>query len=84
MSAHPEDILVVAWREEARLYPQFKNSQVMNVASPERLQGRRWRKAYTTQPALESMDGRFWDILRREAYFGDAEIKHIDEYKDGE
>jgi hypothetical protein len=85
VSAHPEDILVVAWPEEARRYPQFLNKQVFNVASPRKLEGRRFRRAYTTQPAVESAaDSRFWQILFREAYFCNGEIKHIDEYKDGE
>lgn len=83
MSAHPEDILVVAWTEEARLYPQFKNSQVFNVASPSKLEGRRWRRAYLTQPASDAAYSRFFRILFRETYLNDSEIFHIDEYEEG-
>lgn len=84
MSAHPDDILVVCWAEEARLYPQFKNRQVIPVTNRAKLEGRRFRKAWVTGPALRAVNARFWDILHREAYFLDAEIKYMDEYKDGE
>ena len=41
--AYEDDILVVAWFEESRLYPQFKNSQIYPVSQPARLQGKKFR-----------------------------------------
>ena len=83
MSAHPDDILVVCWSEERRLYRQFDNRQVVVVNKPEVLQGRKFRVAWVTPPAVSSTNTRFWDELQARTYFNDAEIRDISEYEEG-
>ena len=83
MSAHPDDILVVCWSEERRLYRQFENRQVIVVRGPEQLYGRKFRTAWVTSAAIASTNTRFWDTLHREAFFNDADIRNIDEYEEG-
>lgn len=82
--AHPDDILIVAWPEEAQLYPQFRPSQIINMASPSKLEGRRFRKAWISGPAAESpVTCKTWRVLHREAWFSGAEILPISEYVEG-
>lgn len=82
MSAHPDDILVVCWSEERRLYRQFDNRQVLNINSPSQFQGRRFRTAWVTTPAFGAVRARGWEALEQEAWFRDAEIKHVNEYEE--
>lgn len=82
MSAHPDDILVVCWSEERRLYRQFENRQVVVARSASAVQGRKFRIAWVTPPAVNSTNIRFWQALEAEAYFRDAEIRNISEYEE--
>ena len=82
--AHPDDILVVAWPEEARLYPQFKNSQVFPVSRPSNLLGRRFRVAWFTEQAYIASAPRFWSQIHRETTLSNAEARPIDEYTEAE
>jgi hypothetical protein len=84
VSAHPDDILVVMWTEEARLHPQFLNRQVIPVSRPEKLRGLKFRRAYITDQANIAVNARFWGIFYGEVHFQEAEILSIDEYRDGE
>lgn len=82
MTAHPDDILVVCWSEERRLYPQFENRQVVVAGSPANIQGRKFRTAWVTEPATNSTNIRFWQALEGESYFTGAEIRPISEYEE--
>ena len=82
--AHPDDILVVAWPEEARLHPQFKNNQIFPVSRPANLQGRRFRVAWYTQPAWNASAPRFWSQIYRETVLSNAEVRAIEEYAEAE
>ena len=85
MMANPDDILVVAWPEEARLHPQFSNSQVFPVSRPEKLTtGKSFRVAWVTRPADVAVNARFWSRLYEEAFFCDGEIKEIGEYEENQ
>ena len=83
-SAHPDDILVVCWPEEGRLYPQFLNRRTIPISRPEKLRGLRFRRAYITDQANLAVNARFWGIFYGEVFFQEAEILSIDAYKDGE
>lgn len=84
MTAHPDDILVVAWPEEARLYPQFLNSQVVPISRRDKIRGRGFRIAWVTPAANVPANSRFWGMLHGEAFFSDGEIKDISEYEESE
>lgn len=80
--SHPDDILIVCWPEEARLYPQFKNKQVFPTSRPEKVAGVHFRIGwYTAQAAIAT--GKFWGLVHAETYFCDGELKPIEEYKEG-
>ena len=80
--AHPDDLLIVAWFQEGRLYPQFKNSQIIPVASPDKLRGRSFRIAWTTPQADIAVNAKIWGRLYGEAFFCDGEVLPISEYKE--
>lgn len=82
MSAHPDDILVVCWSEERRLYPQFEGRQIVSINAPWPPMGRRFRIAWVTEQAIIAVRAKGWDALEREAWFQDAEIKHVNEYEE--
>ena len=82
--ADPDDILVVAWFEEARLYPQFKNSQIFPVSQPAKLQGKRFRVAWYTPPAWHASAPRFWSQIYQETVLGSAETRPISDYSEAE
>ena len=83
MSANPEDILVVCWSEERRLYPQFEGRRIVSITHPERFQGLNFRTAWVTEQAYIAVRAKGWEVLEREAWFQEAEIKHVNEYEEG-
>lgn len=80
--AHPDDILVVCWSEERRLFPQFEPRQVVVADTPAKIQGRKFRTAWVTGPARNSTNTRFWQALEAEAYFRDADIQPAENYQE--
>lgn len=82
--AYEDDILVVAWFEESRLYPQFKNSQIYPVSQPARLQGKKFRVAWYTEPAWHASAPRFWSQIYQETVLGNAELRSISEFAEAE
>ncbi|MFI5840585.1 hypothetical protein ACIA8K_12835 [Catenuloplanes sp. NPDC051500] len=55
-TAHPQDLLVVGWLAEAEDHPQFTEHQVVSAAVVnfvDWVRGRRFRRAYITDGALE-------------------------------
>ena len=64
------------------MYPQFENRQVVVAGSASAVQGRNFRIAWVTPPAVNSTNIRFWQALEAEAYFREAEIRNISEYEE--
>ncbi|OKI45085.1 hypothetical protein [Micromonospora sp. CB01531] len=80
--AHEMDMLVVGWLNEASQYPQFHRRQVFSAAAPERLYGRRFRRAYYTPNAPSvRYSFRFFDLLHRYASMYGGEVLRINQYE---
>ncbi|MCG8926613.1 hypothetical protein [Lentzea sp. CC55] len=82
--AHEGDLLIVAFPEERRHYPQFRHQQVMAASTPLlfRLRGMRFRRAYFTSNAqnLRGFD-RVEDMLHELVARGLGEmVVHVDAY----
>ncbi|MEU7570288.1 hypothetical protein [Micromonospora sp. NPDC049240] len=80
-TAHPDDILVVAWLKEAEQYPQFRGRQVVSSNSTQILHGRRIRRAYLAHGfAGTPRSTEFRALLaRHQAAYG-TELRSIDDF----
>lgn len=66
MKADERDILLVATISERRLYRQFTDRQIVSPASVTRVEGRRVRYAFATDPFYTSRDrDRTEDVVER-------------------
>lgn len=81
-TAHPLDILVVAWTKEGEQYPEFTARQVISTNSTQILHGRRIRRAYLTPGCGNTPHGdEFFDILRRHVHAYGTELRPVAEMR---
>ncbi|MFD6636728.1 hypothetical protein ACFWDN_12995 [Micromonospora chalcea] len=75
-TAHPDDILVVAWLKEAEQYPQFGHRQVISTNAVQQLFGRRIRRAYLAPGCGSTKRGdEFFAVLRQKVHQQGADMR---------
>lgn len=73
--AHPDDVLIVAWTQEASEWPEFNQSQIIPTWNHRGLRGRKVRHVYQTTPAMWRMTAEMMCAIDVARVIGGGEIR---------